>query len=364
MALPLPGYQSMGQMIQNRLDQGLQSRLKQEQLKNALIQSKYAEPMTQADIANKLSQTNKTNFELQNPFLKIPGVSGQLGALALAQQHPELLNNPEAVNAINRGINVNLGNKEAQTALTQKQAAGYDFNSLPVGTKEYVLAQAAGMGIYPDDARKMLTSGKSLSDIATDRGFDPNNLPEPVYPLTKAGQTALKARKAAIEEMDKMSKDITEWSGPYSRQIMGISPKLFKEVMEGKNEEGQAKFYAAQMLAPEQAAIRFKALGGNVGIGAIEEMTHRALLNGRVVQALVSPKVYARANDLVEESIKRAVGAANKESTKAIGSSKPSGNLIAEAAAVTQQPKEDLVQPRFPKNTKVMTYNPKTGRLE
>lgn len=382
MPLPLPSYESLGDMIQNSLAKHQEGRLREQQIKNALIKNRYAEPeakaalekqqlanklyepSTQAEIASKTANANRMNFNLQNPLYGQPGMAGQLGAAELLRQNPGLAKDPNALAMLERSMQAGLGGKESQNALQTKQAAGYDFNSLPVSTKEYVLAQAAGMGIYPDEARKMLTSGKSLSDIASEKGFDPNDLPEPIYPLTKAGQTQLKQRKSAIAEMDKMSKDITEWAGPYSRQIKGISPKLFKEAITGKNKEGQAKFYAAQMLAPEQAAIRFKALGGQVGIGAIEEMTNRALLNGRVVQALVSPEVYTRANELVEEAIQRAVEAANKESTKAIGSRKTGGNLIAEAAAVTPSPKEDLVQPRFPKNAKVMTYNPKTGRLE
>lgn len=364
MPLPLPGYQSMGEMIQNRLDQGLQNRLQQEKVKNALIQSKYAEPMTQANIASKEANTNRLNFQNQNPLYGQPGMAGQLGAADLLRKNPGLASDPNALNMLERSMQANLGNRETQQQLMAKQASGYDFNSLPVSTKEYVLAQGAGMGIYPDDMRKMLTSGKSVSDIALEKGFDPNSLPEPIYPLTKAGQTQLKQRKAAIEELGVLGKTLSEWAGPYSQQIAGYSPLQVKDALTGKNKDQQAKFLAARMLAPEQAAIRIKAMGGNVGIEAIREMTEKSMMNGHAFQALVKPEVFNKANELVESAIKDAVDAANKASTKAIGSSKPGGNLIAEAASVTPEQKEDLVQPKFPKKSKELTYNLQTGEFE
>lgn len=381
--LPLPAYESLGEMIQNSLAKHQEGRLREEQIKNALIKNRYAEPeakaalekqqlanklyepSTNADIAAKTANANRMNFNLQNPLYGQPGMAGQLGAAELLRQNPGLAKDPNALAMLERSMQAGLGGKESQNALQTKQAAGYDFNSLPVSTKEYVLAQAAGMGIYPDDARKMLTSGKSLSDIATEKGFDPNELPEPIYPLTKAGQTQLKQRKAAIAELGKLGKTISSWAGPYSQQIAGYSPLQVKDALTGKNKDQQAKFLAARMLAPEQAAIRIKAMGGNVGIEAIREMTEKSMMNGHALQALVKPDVFTKANELVEEAIQDAVDAANKAQTQTIGkANKTGGNLISEAAAVTPSPKEDLVQPRFPKNAKVMTYNPKTGRLE
>lgn len=364
MPLPLPAYESLGDMIQNSLAKHQEARLREEQIKNALVKNKFAEPQIQSEIASKNANANRMNFQLQNPAYGQPGVAGQLAVADLIRKNPNMLSDPNALNTLERSIQAGLSGKESQNALQNKQAAGYDFNSLPVSTKEYVLAQAAGMGIYPDDARKMLTSGKSLSDIATEKGFDPNNLPEPIYPLTKAGQTQLKQRKAAIEELGKLGKTISSWAGPYSQQIAGYSPLQVKDALTGKNKDQQAKFLAARMLAPEQAAIRIKAMGGNVGIEAIREMTEKSMMNGHALQALVKPDVFIKANEYVEEAIKDAVDAANKAATQSIGSSNQGRNLIAEAAAVTPAPKEHLVQPKFPKNAKVMTYNPKTGRLE
>ena len=383
MTLPLPNPQSLGEIILERMGQGKRNALLNEELRSKSMENSFApekqkmqkqqserlnqlfpEELKKAQLANQLSQmnvdifkpqkesemnyrnaqTNKLNFQNENPLYGQPGVTGQLAAAELLKRNPQLASNPNALNMIMSSISQGQESKQAQTELQKKQAAGYDFNNLPIGTKEYILAQAAGMGIYPDEARKMLTSGKkSLSDIAKEKGFDPNDLPEPIYPLTRSGQTQLKSRKAALAELESLGKTITKWSGDYSQQIMGISPKLFKEAITGKNKEWQSQFYAAQMLAPEQAAIRIKALGGNVGIAAMEEMTHRAMLNGKNLQALVTPDVYKRANELVEKAIYDSVEAANKASTKAVSSSNK------------ETEKEEKTE---------MTYNPATGRLE
>jgi len=335
MALPLPAYQSMGQMIQNSLNQNVKSAQQVEALKNAIIQNQFTEPLTQANIAQKQAETNKMLFQQRNPLYGLPGTAGQLGAAELIRQNPELVSDPNALNMLNRSIAANLGARETQQQLMAKQAAGYDFNSLPVGTKEYVLAQAAGMGIYPDDARKMLTSGKSLSDIAVEKGFDPNSLPEPIYPLTKAGQNQLKQRQSAIAELGVLGKTISEWAGPYSQQIAGYSPLQVRDALTGKNKDQQAKFLAARMLAPEQAAIRLRAMGGNVGIEAIREMTDKAMVNGKNLQFLVKPEVFNQANDYVENAIYDAVQAANKSATKAIGSPEEKPSTAKEAIKKT-----------------------------
>lgn len=97
MALPLPGYQSMGQMIQNRLDQGLQNRLQQESLKNALLQNKFFEPIQAAEAASRQSYAKYKPAEILGTYLSSPNVQGLLSRNQLEQlagQFTNLLMNP------------------------------------------------------------------------------------------------------------------------------------------------------------------------------------------------------------------------------------------------------------------------------
>lgn len=320
----------------DRANQLFPEQLKQQQLANQMSQLKVQDylPTSQANNAYKNALTQRMAFQQANPLYGQPGVAGQIGAANLAPQDQR--------NLIMKSINQSQLQKQAQSDLNTKRAEGYEFNSLPGNDKSYLLAQAAGMGVEPNEAAKMFNKGKTINQIAEEQGFDPANKPDPIYPLTPAGQTQLKARTASLAELKKMGGIISEWAGPYARKVAGFSPEQVKDALTGKNEDQQAKFLAARMLAPEQQAIRIKSMGGNVGIEAIREMTDLALMHSKILQPLVSPKVFQKANDYVESAIYDSVTAANEAATKAIGSKKSS----------------------IPETKNVMTYNPATGRLE
>lgn len=356
--MTLPRANSIGSMIVNQLGQFEKNELMRQQVQNALLKNKYAEPMAQeelkrkqmsntfnqqmnplalekaemanklfmpsreSEIANRTANTNKMNFQMQNPLYGQPGAAGQLGAVELLKKNPGLMSDLNAINFLQRSMQSGLEGKESQNKLTQKQASGYEFNSLPMGSKEYLLAQVAGMGIDPDQGRKMLTSGKSLDEIAVENGYDPNNMPEPVYPLTKAGQTAFKNRQAANEEIKALSSKISDASKDYSRKLFGQSPKLILEALQGKNEEGQAKALAARALQPELAAIRLRMGGGNVGIEAIREMTNTSMGHLNVIDGMISPAVYEKSQKYVDKWLTEAVDAANKKATQGFASRK------------------------------------------
>jgi hypothetical protein len=83
--------------------------------------------------------------------------------------------------------------------------------------------------------------------------------------------------------------------------------------------------------------------GGNVGIEAIREMTGTSMGHLNIVQGMVSPGVYKKANEYVDEWLSDAVDAANKKATQGFSSKKGKSK---------ESEKTE------------MTYNPSTGRLE
>jgi hypothetical protein len=295
-----------------------------EELKKLQMQNELFKPQSEADIANKTAQTNRMNFQQQNPLYGQAGTAGQIGAAELLRRNPQLASDPNASNIIMNALNIGQQSKQSSADLNQKRAEGYTFHSLPVPNKSYLLAQAAGMGIEPNEAAQRFNKGETIDQMASNEGFDPNNKPDPIYPLTTSGQTSLKQRQAALTEMGKLGKTISDWSAPYSRKIMGFSPNQIKDALTGKNKDQQAKFLAARMLFPEQSAIRLRSMSGNVGIEAIRELTDKAMGNGRILESLVSPDVYQKANDLVEEAIGSSVEAANKKVLQAVSPKKSS----------------------------------------
>lgn len=83
--LPLPGYESLGDMIQNSLAKHQEARLREEQIKNALVKNKFAEPTIQSDIEAKKANTQKQNILNELPFAgrAIPGSGGEALGLEL-----------------------------------------------------------------------------------------------------------------------------------------------------------------------------------------------------------------------------------------------------------------------------------------
>lgn len=349
MVLPLMNPQSLGSQIVNKLNQLKQNQLLGEQVTSAKQQNEvnprlnqlkmqglenenqlFPHQLRQKELANKLSEMeleqykpkteaetayknaliNKMNFQQSNPLYGQPGVAGQIGAAQIS--------NPEIAKIIMQSIGKTQDQRQAKADLDRKRAEGYTFNSLPMPERQYLLAQAAGMGIEPNEAAALFNKGKTISDMAKSQGYDANNLPEPVYPLTPAGQTQLKMRQAANAEIKVMGDKIAKAMAPYSRKILGYSPAQIAEAIQGKNPESQAKLLAARALQPELAAIRLRMGGGNVGIEAIREMTNTSMGHINALESLVSPNVYLKANQYVDDWLTEAVEAANKKATQGV----------------------------------------------
>jgi len=293
---------------------GYPEQLQKQHLANKLAQMEIEQyvPKTKAETAYKNALVRKMNFQQENPLYGQPGVAGQLGAANIAS--------PQDSEIIRNSLMNTQDQRQAEAELNKKRAEGYTFNSMPLPNKQYLLAQAAGMGIEPNEAAARFNKGETIEQMAVNQGFDPNNKPEPIYPLTPAGQTQLKMRQAANDEIKVLGKRLSESMGDYSRTIFGYSGKQISDALKGKNKDSQAKFLAAKALQPELASIRMRMGGGSVGIEAIREMTHSSMGNINHLQALVAPDVYKKTNEYIDQWLTEAVDAANKRATQAVAS--------------------------------------------
>lgn len=316
--------------------------------KNALAnmakeQLKYYAPSIESEISARKSNIEKQSLENEFPLLRMPGAAGQIGAALYLNK-----NNPNALNMGDQETNQQPGNSQGLTnaiksmggkvsgspsdlilnalnqSLSQKQASadynkvrtqGYEYQSLPIQHKSALLAQAAGMGVSPEKATHALITGKSIDDIAKEQGFTPGNLPEPIYPLTTAGQTQLKQRQQSLAEIDALNSKLTSALGPYIQTIDGYSPKQTYEALMGLNPDKQSKFLAAKALVPEMSALRGKAMGATVGVEALREITNASMNNIKAMQSLVTPEVYEKANKYVDNWLQDTVSKANKVAT-------------------------------------------------
>lgn len=345
-----------------RLANEYQGKINQNYVRN--LESEMAQRSATTNHMNTMTpiEAAQGRMLLQNPLLNKSGIAGDIGSMLYLANNPEMANkiqggmpgqqgpqqmgqpgmqqnpmqqqgmpqgqgmqqqvnpmqggnmtpgNGNMMDILKQGIGLNLKAKEASTALNQAKAKGYTFNSMPVDFKNYLLALGGGMGINPNEMTKRLANGETVEEIATKEGFDPNNMPEAIYPLTGADRTRLHQRQQANAESKILSKTISEWMAPYSRRFGGYSPKQLGEALKGENPDGQAKYLAALALQPEQAGIRIRSMAGNVGIEAIRELTEKSMGNAKIYQGTISPAVYQKAQDLVEQKITQAMEAAN-----------------------------------------------------
>lgn len=341
--------------MQNQyLPQSLQQQLQAEQLKNALSQVdlKYADPMAAAKLKEQQANTSLKQFNLQHPLLTMPGVAGQLGAYQYLRDgdakaspnsagsagapgftgSPQVggvgMNLPGWYNMGNgspssspsslsdilmNSLNTQMRAQSAKAQLDIKRAGGYEFSRLPIDFKNQVIAQAQGLGYAPEEAMNQLMSGKTIQDLAIARGFDPNNMPDPIYGLTSASRNQLQRRQTALAEINSLGNKISDAMAPYARRFSGYSPLQVSQALGGEKEDDQAKFLAARALQPELAAIRIRMANGNVGIEAIRELTSTSMGNINVMQSLVSPSVYRQASKYIDQWLNDAANAANKQ---------------------------------------------------
>lgn len=310
----------------------------QEANKLLQLQNQFYEPMQKAELEQRQASTNRLNqllpyeieskkLQSENPLLSSTGAAGQIGAMIKLASNPGMaekygLNVNELNNLIKQSLQQNIASQQGRTELNLKRAQGLEFNSLPAEYKTQILALGGGMGIDPDTMTKELMSGKSLEQIASEKGYNPSDLPSPIYPLTAAGREQIRRRNDALQEINTLGKKVNEAMAPYSKRIAGYSPKQVMEALKGTNEDSQARFIAARALQPELAAIRLRMAGGNVGIEAIRELTNTSLGHVKIYEPFMNEKVFSKAMEYVDDWLNEAAQAANKQSLRTKASPK------------------------------------------
>jgi len=296
-----------------------ETRRTQEAIKQMQLTSKYYPQQQEMELAQK-------RFGLQNPLLSLGGTAGQLGAVSYMQQHPEIYGNEtptggvpgteEAPTSMADILQKSIGSaeeqKNARAKYYEKMTQSMDYRTLPIDQKSAVIAQASGMGYDPNEASTLFMQGNTVRDLATKAGFDPENMPDPIYPATRTDIARINLRRSAIQELNYLNPLITDALAPYSRRILDYSPSQVADALKGTNTDAQAKALAAKAVIPELSALRLRAMGGQVGIEAIREVTDASMANIKTFQSLVSPEVYKQANTYIDQWISSAVDRANK----------------------------------------------------
>lgn len=196
--------------------------------------------------------------------------------------------------------------------LTEHQMAleaAANFDKAPSSTKQLLIAQAAGMGISPSEAIKSFREkGKGIEDLAKERGFDPENLPDPIYPNSAKDISLIKQRSGALKEMKSIGKDVTEWAGDYAGKIMGFSPQQIKDAIQNKDPDKQAKLLAARQLSQDLNYLRLMVANGKATVHAIKALEETSLTKMKIFEPFVTPNVWKKMQEYTHESLERGLG--------------------------------------------------------
>ncbi len=253
--------------------------------------------------------------------------------------HPEATQD-EIREFADRVLQSQLKHTEAVTGRSESMTAGGSFDKLPVNEKKRAVGLTTAMGIDPVEGTRLLRSGKTLAEIAQDKGMKLDEL-TPMYPLGEENTKQLQRRSGFVNEIKNLENNIIQGMGKYQNKLYGYSLEQIADALSGENPDEQGKVLAARALQPELAALRLKVAGGNIGIEAINELKSKSLGNLNIIEGLVDTPTYT---------------AMQKYMTK----------YLEEAANEFDRTMEQYGQLKSKKSSSsaVKVYNPITGRLE
>ena len=250
------------------------------------------------------------------------------------QQSPDNL-----LDFLSQDLFVNRNQKIATTNWRNVVAAATPYRTLPENQKNAVLAQLNGAGMDATEASNRLAKGETLDDLMQSMGYTKGNYPAMKFQPTTGTLTSMQTRQQASQELEPMTQFVIDAITPYSRSIFGWNPSqigdalatndpdaLYKnansmvnmdpsKVTEAVNslsdkKQKQADFIAAQMLIPEVASVRFRALAGRqMGVEAMAHLEQSSNMQRRYLQSAVTPEVWRMAQNKMTEVMRRGITA-------------------------------------------------------
>jgi len=183
------------------------------------------------------------------------------------------------------------------------------FNALGADGKAEILAHASPLNLDPLSLQhKLIVEGKSLPEIYKEQGKEMSDAIKSHLP-TSANRTQQKSQDAGAAELDSLEEFASAGMAPYSRKFFGYSPSQIGEALSGQNEDEQAMYLAGRALQPEIAAARSRIAGGSNAQQALEHAQESALGSSKIFEALVSPSVFLKTQELIRRELKKALAA-------------------------------------------------------
>lgn len=164
--------------------------------------------------------------------------------------------------------------------LSQKREKAAAFKALPPRAREAEISVVGPMiGGYTNAARALM-EGRTPEEIAASKGYDPNDratwptpAPPPSAPVVTQQQKANIARNAR----EAIQQRVTDNLGFYPEKVMGYSPQMIGDLIQGKNAKQAGKTLAAVFMNNEENALMARGMGVQAGLGMIKMMNTKSL---------------------------------------------------------------------------------------
>ena len=208
--------------------------------------------------------------------------------------------------------------KNAQSIQHAKEALGHARMIQTAGSNQrnYMLSLAEGMGYDPTQAQKELfENGKTLSQLADEKGLNLKDV-KPFFPATTATQTTIQKQSQAGSGLDTLNDFTSQAIKPYGGAWDVLTRPWFFDAhsSDADKQEQAAKYYAAHVLAAENAGLRMRQQNATGGIGAMEALIPTVVGSVKTDTAYLPGKVQARVQDLVSEQLNKMLRAEQAQS--------------------------------------------------
>jgi hypothetical protein len=289
----IPFYEAFNNQQQNAIDQEMG--MHKNQIKGA--EAQYA-PQNEAEkYAQSQSKSFMDQLEAQYKEQQILQDLEYKHAMALNQER------------MSKGIGLSRnGGIEGDTAKERRRV----WDGMGADAKAEWMSHAAPLGLDPVTLlNKFINEGMSLEDIYKEQGVEMGTAQKSHLPTTsnRTNQKEIDAGEAELTSLD-------EFVGPamqkYSRTFFNYSPEQVMEAISGENEDDQARFLAARALQPEIIGARIKMTKGSNAAESLKHAQQDSLTYSKVFQGLVSPNVFRKTQEYINEELKKAVGARRK----------------------------------------------------
>lgn len=307
-------YSNIGNLLENALKgyqigqapASMERQAEKERLANSLAQLTLQHKPREFSLADALKEEQIKAARSGGKLKPTGDIGNQLYIDQLSQTNPDLAKKLQEIQ------DVTVGQKRQRTDSAKAYSNSIAFRALPAAEKQRTLSYAVGMGYDPSEASSHLSSGKTLEDLAADKGVTLSEV-QPNFPLSGAEIKDTRKRNAFNEEMKTLDKRVTEGMAPYAKKVKGMSFEQIIDSLDELKEPGKekqeklGKFLAARALAPELAALRLNAMGGRVGIEGIKHLNEVSAGTAKALEGLLDEPTYRAFQDYMTKYIDEAI---------------------------------------------------------